>query len=82
LAPIPSYTYDKAGWLTGTVTGAVASSSAARPWNADQEAMADAVLGQARKRFVDWLALGVTDWKGLGAYRDGRRVSPRAGRSW
>jgi hypothetical protein len=43
LAPIASYTYDKAGWLTGT-----ASSSAAHPWDADQEAMADTVLGQAR----------------------------------
>jgi hypothetical protein len=48
LAPIASYSYDKAGWLTGTATGAVASSSAAHPWDADQEAMADAVLGQAR----------------------------------
>jgi hypothetical protein len=39
-------------------------------------------VGYGDIRFVDWLALGVTDWKGLGAYRDGRRVSPWAGRSW
>jgi hypothetical protein len=38
-------------------------------------------VGYGDIQYVDWLAFGITDWTGLGAYRDGGRVTLRAGPS-